>query len=143
MRSRLFREKPLSLMPRKEKRFTQVHKNIGKVAEWLNAVPIISGKTVVPNAPERKRFTQVHKNIGKVAEWLNAVPIISGKTVVPNAPERKRFTQVHKNIGKVAEWLNAAVSKTVVRNFRTGGSNPPLSAQSFIHLKAYYLIKKI
>ena len=31
----------------------------------------------------------------------------------------------------MAEWLKAAASKAVVRFFRTGGSNPPLSAIHF------------
>ena len=39
-------------------------------------------------------------------------------------------------IGDVAEWTNAAVSKTVVRPARTGGSNPSVSALRYnrIHL---------
>lgn len=40
----------------------------------------------------------------------------------------------------MAEWLNAAVSKTVSRIFRDGGSNPPLSASIRLAMKSLFIL---
>ena len=47
------------------------------------------------------------------------------------SPISTQFDAIIKPYGEMAERLNAAVLKTVERDERSGGSNPPLSA---IHL---------
>lgn len=49
------------------------------------------------------------------------------------SPISTQFDAIIKPYGEMAERFNAAVLKTVERDERSGGSNPPLSATLVIH----------